>query len=248
MRPEVGSDMIGRTMHRKQRRLPPWPGNGSGVAPRASAHRTPPVASKRAALVLILLTSASVGAQTAQTPADGIKLFEENVRPVLEENCFMCHSDPERAENGFLLTTRAGLLRGGERGPAISTSEPPLSLLLQAVEYDDEQLQMPPPGRLADADIEAIRQWVHLGAPFGGDEDELTQIVAADDEFQLTDADRAWWSVRPLARPETPAVADPDWPLSPTDNFLLARIEAADLEPPPDRRPPGPDPARERTT
>ena len=29
----------------------------------------------------------------------------------------MCHSDPDRAENGFLLTTRAGLLRGGERRP-----------------------------------------------------------------------------------------------------------------------------------
>ncbi len=189
-------------------------------------------------MALALLTSASAGAQTAQTPVDGIKLFEENVRPVLEQNCFMCHSDPDRAENGFLLTTREGLLRGGERGPAISTSEPALSLLLEAVEYQDDQLQMPPSGRLADADIETIRQWVQLGAPFGGDEDGLTEVAAAEDEFQITDADRAWWSVRPLVRPDVPAVADSDWPLHPIDNFLLARIEAADLEPPPaaDRR------------
>ena len=230
--------MITGIMRRKQRRVPPWPGNGSGVAHRASAHRTRPVASTRAALALALLTSASAGAQTAQTPADGIKLFEENVRPVLEQNCFMCHSDPDRAENGFLLTTRAGLLRGGERGPAISTSEPPLSLLLEAVEYQDDQLQMPPSGRLADADIETIRQWVQLGAPFGGDEDDLTEVAAGEDEFQITDADRAWWSVRPLVRPDVPAVADPDWPLNPIDNFLLSRIEAGDLDPPPgaDRR------------
>ena len=203
------------------------------MAHRTSAHRTRPVASTRAALALAFLTSASAGAQTAQTPADGIKLFEENVRPVLEQNCFMCHSDPERAENGFLLTTRAGLLRGGERGPAISTSEPALSLLLQAVGYHDEQLQMPPTGRLADVDIEAIRQWVQLGAPFGSGEDDLTEVAAAGHEFQITDADRAWWSVRPLVRPDAPAVADSDWPLNAIDKFLLARIEAADLEPPP---------------
>ena len=199
----------------------------------ASAQRMRPAFGAGSALVLLLLTSASAGAQTAQTPADGIKLFEDNVRPVLEQNCFMCHSDPDRAENGLLLTTRAGLLRGGERGPAISTSEPSLSLLLEAVGYHDEQLQMPPTGRLADADIEVIRQWVQLGAPFGGGEDDIAEVAAAGDEFQITDADRAWWSVRPLVRPDVPAVADPDWPLNPIDNYLLARIEAADLEPPP---------------
>ncbi|MCY3964201.1 MAG: PSD1 and planctomycete cytochrome C domain-containing protein [Acidobacteria bacterium] len=190
------------------------------------------------AILLALLFAASGGAQTAQTPADGIKLFEENVWPVLEQNCFMCHSDPERAENGLLLTTRAGLLRGGERGPAVSTSEPALSLLLHAIAYEDEQLQMPPPGRLAEADLEVIRQWVLLGAPFGGDEDELTEVAPAEDAFEITDADREWWSVRPLVRPDVPAVADSDWPLSPIDHFLLAKLEAAGLEPPPpaDRR------------
>ncbi|MCY3970246.1 MAG: PSD1 and planctomycete cytochrome C domain-containing protein, partial [Acidobacteria bacterium] len=185
------------------------------------------------AILLALLFAAPGGAQTAQTPADGIKLFEENVRPVLEQNCFMCHSDPERAENGLLLTTRAGLLRGGERGPAISTSEPALSLLLHAVGYDDEQLQMPPSGRLVDPEIEAIRQWVLLGAPFGGDEDALSEVAPAQDEFEITEADRAWWSVRPLVRPDIPAVADSDWALNPIDRFLLARLEAAGLKPPP---------------
>ncbi len=203
-----------------------------------SAQRTRPVASARAAAALALLAAAPAGAQTAQTPADGIRLFEENVRPVLEQRCFMCHSDPDRAENGLLLTTRAGLLRGGERGPAISTADPALSLLLHAVEYGDEQLQMPPSGQLAAADIEAIRQWVQLGAPFGGDEDELTEVAPAEDTFEITEADRAWWSVRPLARPNVPAAADADWPLNPIDSFLLARIEAAGLAPPPtaDRR------------
>ena len=227
-----GRDMIARTMRREHRWVSPWPARRSWEPRLGSAQQVRPLARAGAAAVLALLTAASADAQTAQTPADGIKLFEENVRPVLEQNCFMCHSDPDRAENGFLLTTRAGLLRGGERGPAISTSEPPLSLLLHAVEYGDDQLQMPPSGRLADTEIESIRQWVLLGAPFGGAEDELTEVAPAEDAFEITDADRAWWSVRPLARPDVPAVADADWPLNPIDNFLLSRIEAAGLEPP----------------
>ena len=205
-----------------------------GDAMPASAQRKRPVLGTGPAMFALLTAASGAGAQTAQTPADGIKLFEENVRPVLERNCFMCHSDPDRAENGLLLTTRAGLLRGGERGPAISTSEPPLSLLLHAVSYGDEQLQMPPSGRLADAELEAIRQWVNLGAPFGGDEDQLTEVAPAEDEFEITDADRAWWSVRPLERPAVPEVANADWPLNPIDRFLLARLEDAGLEPPPD--------------
>ena len=97
---------------------------------------------------------------------------------------------------------------------------------------------MPPSGPLTDTDIEAIRQWVQLGAPFGGDEDELTEVAPAGDAFEITAADRAWWSVRPLMRPDVPAVANTDWPLNPIDNFLLVRMEAAGLEPPPtaDRR------------
>ncbi len=196
-----------------------------------------PIRATGAGLLLLGLVPAAAPGQTARTPADGVKLFEDNVRPVLERECFACHSDPERAKNDLLLTTRAGLLRGGQRGPALAAESPNESLLLRAVEYGDEQLQMPPTARLADADIEAIRQWVELGAPFGGDEDELA-AVARSDEFEITDADRDWWSVRPLEPPAVPAVADADWPMNPIDHFLLARLEAAGLEPPPtaDRR------------
>ncbi len=190
-----------------------------------------------AAFFWTLLATGGIAAQTAQTPADGVKLFEENVRPVLERKCFACHADPDRAKNGLLLTSRAGLLRGGERGPALSAAEPKLSLLLRAIGYHDEQLQMPPSGRLADHDIDAIRQWVLLGAPFGGDEDELLEVEATN-EFEITAEDRAWWSVRPLRRPDPPRVANADWPHNPIDRFLLARMEAAGLEPAPsaDRR------------
>ena len=189
------------------------------------------------ATLLTPLIPASATAQTALTPADGIALFENNVLPVLERRCFSCHGDPDKAENGLVLANRRGLLQGGERGPAISTSEPHSSLLLHVISYEDEQLQMPPSGRLADADIEAIRQWVQLGAPFGGDEDEVAEVVV-EDEYEITDADREWWSVRPLLRPEPPEVADGNWPLNGIDHFLLARLDAAGLEPPPtaDRR------------
>ncbi len=189
-----------------------------------------PVAAAGTFLLVALAATATL-AQTAQTAADGVKLFEDSVRPVLELECFACHSDPERAQNDLLLTSRAGLLRGGERGPVLASRNPDESLLLRAVEYHDEQLQMPPSGRLAEADIDAIRQWVRLGAPFGGDEDDLDEVERVD-EFEITEADRAWWSVRPIARPAPPEVDDAEWPANPVDSFLLARLEGAGLEPP----------------
>jgi mono/diheme cytochrome c family protein len=177
------------------------------------------------------LLATAVCAQIAQTPVDGVDLFDTQVRPVLERSCFKCHGeDPERLKSGLELTTRAGLLRGGSRGPALDTASPDGSLLLEAIAYENDQLEMPPAGRMSDEEIAAIRQWVQVGAPYGGDQDELT-AVAAEGAFTITDEDREWWSVRPLARPPAPHVRDRDWVGNEIDHFILARLEAAGLEP-----------------
>jgi len=50
--------------------------------------------------------------------AAGLKLFRSKVRGVLIENCVSCHGG-EETESDFDLTTREGLLRGGEEGEAV---------------------------------------------------------------------------------------------------------------------------------
>ncbi len=194
---------------------------------------------RQAAVLLACLSlgASHAAAQVAQTPVDGVDLFEKQVKPLLERSCFKCHSDPERAMSELLLTTRGGLLRGGARGPALDTSEPGRSLLLQALEYADPQLEMPPTGKLDDEELEVIRQWVAVGAPYGGEEDQLT-AVARGNEFEITADDRAWWSNRPVATPTIPDVGNPEWAKTTVDRFLLAKLDAAGLEPSPraDRR------------
>ena len=47
------------------------------------------------------------------------------------------------------------------------------------------------------------------------------------------DKAREHWSFRPVRRPSVPTVHQRDWPRSPVDAFLLARLEAAGLKPAP---------------
>ena len=44
--------------------------------------------------------------------------FETRIRPVLSGTCVECHG-PDVASGGLRLDTRDGLLKGGDRGPAV---------------------------------------------------------------------------------------------------------------------------------
>src|ERR1043165_5059442 len=56
-------------------------------------------------------------APTTKPSAEGVDYFEKNIRPVLVERCYRCHSkDAEKVKGGLLLDSREGLLKGGENG------------------------------------------------------------------------------------------------------------------------------------
>ncbi|SNT35469.1 Cytochrome c, mono- and diheme variants [Granulicella rosea] len=89
--------------------------------------------------------------------------FAENVAPVLEKNCYGCHSATKQ-KGGLRVDSRDALLKGGESGPAIVPSDPGKSLLVRAILYTGGDLQMPPKGRLPDEDIAHITKWIKDGA------------------------------------------------------------------------------------
>ncbi|MEO8428613.1 MAG: c-type cytochrome domain-containing protein, partial [Verrucomicrobiota bacterium] len=65
---------------------------------------------------------ASSGCSTAG--AEDFEFFEKQIRPVLVERCYKCHSsESKKAKGGLLLDTREGLLQGGDHGPAIVPPE-----------------------------------------------------------------------------------------------------------------------------
>ncbi len=94
------------------------------------------------------------------------KFFETKIRPVLMNKCAKCHSSTaEKLKGGLLVDSREGLRKGGDTGPAIVPGNPDESLLITAIRYTDESLQMPPNGQLPDAVVADFEDWVKMGAP-----------------------------------------------------------------------------------
>ena len=116
--------------------------------------------------------------------------FESRVRPLLIEHCYECHSGTS-TKGGLSLESRTGWQKGGDSGVAILPGKPDESLLIQAIRYADENMQMPPKGKLSAEAIGVFEEWVRRGAhdPRVGEE-KLAGM-------KLEDA-KSWWSFQPV--------------------------------------------------
>ena len=89
----------------------------------------------------------------------GEQFFETKVRPILAEHCFKCHG-PERHKANLRLDSLHAMLAGGDSGPALIAGDAEHSLLVQAISYSDDYVQMPPSKKLPDALIADLTRWV----------------------------------------------------------------------------------------
>jgi cytochrome c553 len=161
----------------------------------------------------------------------GRDYFEKNVRPLLVKHCYECHSQKAKKQKGGLrLDVRSGWQTGGESGPAIIPGKPEESLLVASVRY--ESFEMPPKGKLTPAEIRIFERWVSMGAPDPRD----GTISVPESKINFEEA-RRFWAFQPPVRHEPPRVENVDWPRSPIDRFLLAKLEAAALSPSADASP-----------
>ncbi len=164
----------------------------------------------------------------APTDPKATEFFERNIRPLLIRRCDECHSkQSEKIRGGLSLDSRDGWRKGGDRGPAIEPGKPDESLLIQAVRYKDEDLQMPPKGKLPDREIALLTHWVAMGAP---DPRESGAVSPSRARIEIKDS-RAFWSFRPPVDPPIPAVRVESWPGTPLDRFIQAGLEAKGLRP-----------------
>jgi hypothetical protein len=169
---------------------------------------------------------------------EAIKYFEAKVRPILAENCFKCHG-PAKQKGGLRLDSRAGVLEGGENGPAVVPGRRDESLLVEAIHY--EGLEMPPGGKLDQEKLAILTRWVEMGAPWPATEATPSAgagagagASAAGPKPRITDEDRRFWSFQPIRRSPVPARGDDRWSRNPIDRFLLARLDAEGLSPAPE--------------
>jgi cytochrome c553 len=112
-------------------------------------------------LTLAVLTLGKAGAQS-----NGAEFFEKNVRPLFAQRCLGCHAAVDHPAGSLRLDSRESLLQGGARGPAIVAGKPEESLMIRAVRQTSSSLRMPPAGKLSDAEIATLAQWIAIGAPW----------------------------------------------------------------------------------
>ena len=183
--------------------------------------------------LLALLGATSSAKADAFTP-EQIEFFEIKIRPVLAENCSQCHSaKSEKLKGGLRLDTRAGILKGGESGPAIVPGKPEESLLIKAVRYTTENTAMPPKGRLPDARIADLETWVRLGGPSPEQDEAASPAAAGKKDYDWAKFRVEHWAFRRVVKPEPPKVKNPAWVRNPIDQFVLDRLQAAKLKPAP---------------
>jgi Protein of unknown function (DUF1549)/Protein of unknown function (DUF1553)/Planctomycete cytochrome C len=179
-------------------------------------------------VVLVMAVPSAFGALSGEPAAD-FEWFETNVRPILVDHCYTCHSADTKPAGGLRVDDRNGLLRGGNSGPAVVPGDPGASLLLKRVSHKNPSRRMPKEGQpLTDDQIAALSRWIRDGAPWPPV--KFPASLGHSNEW-YEPLRREHWAWQPLTNPELPAVSDNSWPRDKLDRFILAGLKSAGLEP-----------------
>src|SRR5579885_3513866 len=170
-------------------------------------------------LLFILYSATTLALAATSQPSDqpSAEFVEMKVRPVLAGKCYGCHTDAK--SGGLQLDSREHILKGGNSGPAIIPGDPDHSLLIQALRQTHPRIKMPPGGKLPDDDINNIAAWIKAGAAWPAGPAKPVSYV-------ITDAQRNFWSFKPVVEPKPPVVHDAKWPHNDIDRFVLSKLES----------------------
>jgi hypothetical protein len=182
-----------------------------------SAHAGRRHPARRGVAVVLLGCLAAFGEGRTEAAADPVGPdFAREVRPILSNRCFKCHGpDEENREGGLRLDLREAAmaeLDSGARG--IVPGRPHDSELVARITSTDPDLVMPPPHTkvvLTDDEKRILTEWIAAGAGY-----------------------LPHWA---FEKPTLPELPDPsrlsrsDWPRSPIDRFVLARLDRERLPP-----------------
>lgn len=178
-------------------------------------------------LTITLLIFACALADASASDEDPAKLefFESNIRPVLVEHCYKCHSQQSKTvRGGLLLDSKAGVAHGGESGAAVVPGQPDESLLLSSLKH--ESYEMPPDRKLPDDVIADFEKWIADGAadPRAGGKTLVRETIDLEEG-------RKFWCFQPIEKPTVPAVDQDQWSVTPIDRFVAAGHRSANVVP-----------------
>ena len=167
-------------------------------------------------LIAVLLAAACGDGLYA---AGGEEFFEKKVRPLLAVKCAECHGEKVQSAD---VDFRDPATVIGKVAIAGDESSP----LIRAVRYES-RIKMPPTSKLAEEEIEVLIDWVRMGAPWPSSD---VPLPAPEEEAVSSDH----WSFQPVADLSPPDVRGQSWARNDVDRFILAKLEAAGLQPAPE--------------
>src|ERR1035441_6745768 len=91
--------------------------------------------------------------------------FSRDIKPILTNNCYKCHSG-EKPKSHYLLTSREAALKGGNEGVDIIPGQSAKSPLIHYVSQLVADMEMPPEGKgtpLTTEQIGLLRAWIDQG-------------------------------------------------------------------------------------
>jgi hypothetical protein len=163
-------------------------------------------------LVLILTASSPLAAQSLE--------FNRDVRPILSNNCFLCHGPDKAARKGDLrLDVENDVYEDrGDGVRIIVPGNPAESALYQRMITHEPAKRMPPAKSnktVTAKEIETVKKWIEQGGKY-----------------------QKHWSFIPPQHLKLPPVKNPRWIKNPIDSFILSRLESEGMAPSPeaDRR------------
>lgn len=158
-----------------------------------------------------------------------IQFFESKIRPLFIKHCYDCHG-PDEQESDLRMDSFQGIVKGGKAGSLVVPGKPEQSLLITAVLYQTPDLQMPPDEKLSKQEINDLTNWVKIGAPYP--DADLSLLRKANNKGKLDlKKEREFWSFQKVKKPKVPAVKNKAWVKNPIDQFVLSKLEQANITP-----------------
>lgn len=143
--------------------------------------------------------------------------FNQHVKPILSDKCFLCHGpDKAKISAGLQLHTPELAYKESENNPgkySIVPGNASKSLLVDRILSDDPEIVMPEPEShliLTSYEKAMLVRWVEEGAEY-----------------------KDHWAFLAPVKQNLPKVKLQDKVLNPIDNFVLAKLEVEKLEPSP---------------
>src|ERR1017187_10421131 len=115
-----------------------------------------------AACVVRASPAAGIDESKLPPPASVQIDFVRDIKPILTNNCYKCHSG-EKPKSHFLLTSRESALKGGTQGVDIIPGQSAKSPLIHYVSRLVPDMEMPPEGKgtpLTQEQIGLLRAWI----------------------------------------------------------------------------------------